>query len=87
MEAVVAPATRMLRMLITKASPVPSAPNASTLASTSAERPVGTGGAPATSGPTTASWAVASRSWAADSDTPEWELPAMNRFWYGMATP
>ena len=38
MEAVLAPATRMLRRLITKASPVPSAPSASTLPTTSPEK-------------------------------------------------
>ncbi len=77
----------MLRRLITNASPVPSAPSATTLATTGRERPVGTGGAPATSGATTASCAVATSSCAADSDSPKYALPAMNFFWYGMATP
>ncbi len=70
-EAVVAPTIRMFRRWITKASPVPSAPSASTAASTRGDSAVGSGGAPATTGATIASWAAATISCAADRDSPD----------------
>jgi hypothetical protein len=77
-----APISRMLRMLSTNASPLPSAPSARTLSSTSGDSDHGAGGAcPVTSGATIASWTVAQSNRLADSAVPDKAMPARNRFW------
>jgi len=86
-DAVVAPAARTTWKFSAKASPVPSAPSATTLPITGAESRHGTGGAPATSGAMIASCAVATSSWAVDRATPVYGWPARYRRMYGNPKP
>jgi hypothetical protein len=82
---VVAPARRITRKFRTNAIPVPRAPSTATLVTTAPERFAGFGGGPATSGPSTASCAVAISSRPAAIAMLSCGLRARNLRWYGIA--